>query len=109
MTPYTLAKPALFRLPPETAHRAIHTLLRGLQSTPAADLLRRRYTVSDPRLETTAFGLEFPNPVGVAAGFDKNAEIPRILAALGFGHVEVGGVTAERQPGNPRPRLFRLP
>jgi len=55
------------------------------------------------------FGLDFPNPVGVAAGFDKNAEIPRVLEALGFGHVEIGGVTAERQPGNPRPRMFRLP
>jgi dihydroorotate dehydrogenase len=60
-------------------------------------------------VRTEAFGLEFDNPVGVAAGFDKNAELPSILTALGFGHVEVGGVTAERQPGNPRPRLFRLP
>ena len=110
MTLYSLAKPALFRLPPETAHRAVHALLRGLQSTPAGlAFLRRRYTVTEPRLETTAFGRTFPNPVGVAAGFDKNAEIPRTLAALGFGHVEIGGVTAERQPGNPRPRLFRLP
>jgi dihydroorotate dehydrogenase len=67
-----------------------------------------RYAVDDPRLRVEAFENAFPNPIGVAAGFDKNAEIPRALAALGFGHVEVGGVTAERQPGNPRPRLFRL-
>jgi len=70
--------------------------------------LHSRFSVNDPRLRVEAFGNEFPNPVGVAAGFDKNAEVPRGLAALGFGHVEVGGVTAEQQPGNPRPRLFRL-
>jgi len=109
MTLYALGKPVLFTLPPETAHRTVHTLLRAIQPTPAVDLLSRRYTVSDPRLETTVFGLDFPNPVGVAAGFDKNAEIPRTLEALGFGHVEIGGVTAERQPGNRRPRMFRLP
>ncbi len=109
MSLYDLTKPALFSLPPETAHRAVHSLLEGIQDTPATTLLLRRYTVDDPRLETTAFGCNFPNPVGVAAGFDKNAEIPRALAALGFGHIEIGGVTAERQPGNPRPRMFRLP
>jgi dihydroorotate dehydrogenase len=65
--------------------------------------------VSDDRLTTSAFGQQFPNPVGVAAGFDKNAEIPRALASLGFGFVEVGGVTARPQTGNSRPRLFRLP
>ncbi|MFA9516426.1 quinone-dependent dihydroorotate dehydrogenase [Halopenitus sp. H-Gu1] len=108
MTVYELCKPALFALPPETAHRATHRLLRAVQGTPVTDLLARRYVVEDPRLRTDAFGIEFPNPVGVAAGFDKNAEIPRALAALGFGHVEVGGVTAEAQSGNPRPRLFRL-
>ncbi|WP_058367644.1 quinone-dependent dihydroorotate dehydrogenase [Haloparvum sedimenti] len=105
---YDLCKPLLFALPPETAHRATHRLLRTVQGTPATDLLRRRYVVEDERLETEAFDCAFPNPVGVAAGFDKNAEAPRALAALGFGHVEVGGVTAERQPGNPRPRMFRL-
>jgi len=99
----------LFLLPPETAHETVHTGLRVIQDTPIADLLRRRYTVPDSRLRTTVFGVEFPNPVGVAAGFDKNAEIPRTLEALGFGHVEIGGVNAERQPGNPQPRLFRLP
>jgi len=109
MRPYTLAKRALFCLPPETAHRTVHTGLRAIQDTPVIDLLSQRYSVTNPRLATTVFGLEFPNPVGVAAGFDKNAEIPRTLEALGFGHVEIGGVTAERQPGNPKPRMFRLP
>jgi len=106
---YDAARPLLFRLPPETAHRAVHALLRGLQREPVAGWLAGRYAVADERLETDAFGHSFPNPVGVAAGFDKNAEIPRALAALGFGFVEVGGVTAEPQAGNPRPRLFRLP
>ncbi|MES3161797.1 MAG: quinone-dependent dihydroorotate dehydrogenase [Halorubrum sp.] len=105
---YDLLKPAAFALPPETAHNATHSLLSVAQGTPAERLLESRYVVDDDRLKVSAFETEFPNPVGVAAGFDKNAEVPRALAALGFGHVEVGGVTAERQPGNPRPRLFRL-
>jgi dihydroorotate dehydrogenase len=109
MNGYDLVKPALFALPAETAHRATHRLLHGVQHTPVENLLRERYTVDDDRLRAEAFGLDFDNPVGVAAGFDKNAELPSILTALGFSHVEVGGVTAERQPGNPRPRLFRLP
>jgi dihydroorotate dehydrogenase len=106
---YEAAKPLLFALPAETAHEAVSGLLRLAQGTPVEDLLARRYAVGDDRLRVDAFGLPFPNPVGVAAGFDKNARVPRALAALGFGHVEVGGVTAEPQPGNPRPRLFRLP
>jgi len=109
MKGYDLLKPALFALPAETAHRVTHRLLRGVQHTPIEDALRDHYAVDDARLETEAFGLGFDNPVGVAAGFDKNAELPSVLTALGFSHVEVGGVTAERQPGNPRPRLFRLP
>jgi dihydroorotate dehydrogenase len=106
---YDAAKPLLFGLPAETAHGAVHGLLELLQDTPVETVARRRYAVRDPRLATEAFGLAFPNPVGVAAGFDKNARVPGALAALGFGHVEVGGVTAEPQAGNPRPRLFRLP
>lgn len=105
---YDLVKPALFALPAETAHTAGHRVLRGVQDTPVESALRERYAVENDRLRVDAFDVSFPNPVGVAAGFDKNAEVPRALAALGFGHVEVGGVTAEGQPGNPRPRLFRL-
>jgi dihydroorotate dehydrogenase len=108
MDPYTLAKPFLFRLPAETAHTVVSRGLRTVQDTPVESALAERCVVDDPRLETEAFGRTFPNPVGVAAGFDKNAHVPRALASLGFGHVEVGGVTAEAQPGNPRPRLFRL-
>jgi dihydroorotate dehydrogenase len=106
---YDLVKPALFALPPETAHGATKRLLRTVQHTPVERLLRERYVVDDPRLHVEAFGERFPNPVGVAAGFDKNGTVPAALAALGFGHVEVGGVTREPQRGNRRPRLFRLP
>ncbi|MFB6082612.1 MAG: quinone-dependent dihydroorotate dehydrogenase [Halorientalis sp.] len=105
---YELAKPLLFRLPAETAHRSVHGLLDAVDGTPVADAMARHYTVDDDRLTVEAFGQTFPNPVGVAAGFDKNAEIPGALAALGFGFVEVGGVTAVPQEGNPRPRMFRL-
>jgi dihydroorotate dehydrogenase, subfamily 2 len=106
---YNAARPLLFRLPPETAHGLAHAGLRGLQRTPLLGPVADRYTVDDNRLETTAFGRSFPSPVGVAAGFDKNAHLPPALAALGFGFVEVGGVTAESYGGNPRPRMFRLP
>jgi len=105
---YDIAKPLLFRLPAETAHSGVHHLLRGLQRTPLERPVADRYTVTDDRLRVEAFGQSFPNPVGVAAGFDKNAEIPSALSALGFGFVEVGGVTAEPQTGNARPRMFRL-
>ncbi len=109
MSIYDALKPVLFSLPPETAHRLIHRVLGAAQHTPIETAVQSQCRVDDDRLKTTAFGCSFPNPVGVAAGFDKNAEVPSMLAALGFGHVEVGGVTAEKQPGNRRPRLFRLP
>jgi dihydroorotate dehydrogenase len=86
----------------------VHTGLKAVDGSAIPSLFRRRFAVDDDRLAVTAFGQTFPNPVGVAAGFDKNAEVPRALYGLGFGHVEVGGVTAEPQGGNPRPRLFRL-
>jgi dihydroorotate dehydrogenase len=105
---YRFLKPVLFRLPPETAHDAVRKLLRLSQQTRVHRAYAGHYTVDDDRLATEAFGQSFSNPVGVAAGFDKNADAPRALSALGFGHVEVGAVTAEAQPGNPKPRLFRL-
>ncbi|KZN25884.1 dihydroorotate dehydrogenase [Haladaptatus sp. R4] len=108
MNGYDVVKPLLFQLPAERAHGTVHTLLRTVQGTPAERLLGMYYRVTDPRLTVDAFGQTFPNPVGIAAGFDKNAEIPSALASLGFGHVEIGGVTADAQPGNPKPRMFRL-
>lgn len=109
MSLYSLFRPALFRLPAETAHGTATDLLKLAQQTPATALLGDRYRVDDPRLRVSCFGRRFPNPVGVAAGFDKNGEFPRSLAALGFGHIEIGGVTADPQTGNPKPRMFRLP
>jgi dihydroorotate dehydrogenase len=92
----------LRRLPAESAHRATLGLV-GI----AAPLLPAA-TPDDPRLKTTALGLDFPNPVGLAAGFDKDAEVPGAMARFGFGFVECGTVTPRPQAGNPRPRLFRL-
>src|SRR5215467_9060209 len=95
-----LARPLLKALDPEDAHALA---MRALKFTPLA-----RRAVDDPRLAVRAFGLNFPNPVGIAAGFDKHAEVPDALLRVGFGFVEVGTVTPRPQSGNPRPRLFRL-
>jgi dihydroorotate dehydrogenase len=98
----SLVRPILFRLPPETAHElALHSL-----SILPSRLLARHF--STPSLRSERFGLSFPNPVGLAAGFDKNGIALQPLAALGFGFIEAGTVTYHPQPGNPRPRLFRL-
>jgi dihydroorotate dehydrogenase len=95
-----LSRPFLRALDPEDAHGlAIGALKLMPQSRPAADA---------PELAVRAFGLNFPNPIGIAAGFDKNAEVPDPLLRLGFGFVEVGTVTPRPQTGNPRPRVFRL-
>lgn len=109
MSVYRLLRPLLFSLPAETAHRLSHRAGSFAADTPVETLLKRRYQLEDERLHVEAFDCEFPNPVGIAAGFDKNAQIPGLLASLGFGHVEIGGVTARPQQGNPRPRMFRLP
>jgi dihydroorotate dehydrogenase len=95
-----LAAPLLRRLDPEAAHALA---LNALKFAPLP-----RSAPDDDRLRVQAFGLTFPNPVGLAAGFDKNAEVVDPLLRLGFGFVEAGGVTPKPQPGNPRPRLFRL-
>lgn len=105
---YSIARTLLFRIPAEKAHEAA---LHGLAWTPSVlrNSMRARYEVRAPELRSEVFGVGFPNPVGLAAGFDKGAVAYDGLGALGFGHVEVGTVTARPQPGNPRPRLFRLP
>ena len=104
-----LFRVVLRRLPAETAHRAGFALIRAAGVFGPAGLLRRRLGPRDPVLRVRALGLEFPGPLGLAAGFDKDARATNGLGALGFGFVEVGTVTAQAQPGNPRPRLFRLP
>lgn len=96
-----LALIALHRMDAETAHNVtIKALKAGLVSGPE--------TPSDARLNTGILGLAFPNPLGMAAGFDKNGEVPGALSKVGFGFVEIGSVTPKAQPGNPRPRVFRL-
>lgn len=97
---FSFLRPVLHKLDPESAHQlTIRALAMAPALTPAPD---------DPRLAVTAMGLSFPNPVGLAAGYDKQCEVPDKLLALGFGFVELGGVTPRPQPGNPRPRVFRL-
>lgn len=104
-----LIKPLLFFLPPETAHRFVCLMLKAVHAVPFISLLLRKiYCVENPALKRTVFGIEFPNPVGLGAGFDKDARYVNELADLGFGFIEIGTVTPLPQPGNPRPRLFRL-
>jgi dihydroorotate dehydrogenase len=95
-----LARPFLQALEPEDAHRLALNLLKRAPLPPARP--------DDPRLAMRVFGLNFPNPIGIAPGFDKDAEVPDALLRLGFGYVEVGTITPRPQPGNPKPRLFRL-
>jgi len=102
-----LLRPALFRLDPESAH---HFAMWALGFVAASRPLRKLIAHSpDPRLSRTVFGLKFPSPVGLAAGFDKSAHVLPAWEALGFGFVEAGTITPRPQPGNPRPRVFRYP
>ena len=96
---YSLFRPALFLTDAETAHGLSLAGLRLLPSRPAP---------SNPMLQQRVAGLDFPNPVGLAPGYDKNGEVFQAAYGLGFGYVEVGSVTPRPQSGNPRPRLFRL-
>ncbi len=105
----SILRPVLFRLPPETAHElALRSLTLALSSNWAKRVVTQHYKRA-PFGVLRRFGLEFANPVGLAAGFDKNGAAAQSLAALGFGFIEVGTVTHQAQPGNERPRLFRLP
>ncbi|QNO38680.1 quinone-dependent dihydroorotate dehydrogenase [Protaetiibacter sp. SSC-01] len=97
----------LSRFDPETAHHLAFVVIRVL-GWPVLRSITRALTKPDASLAVRALGLEFPTPFGLAAGFDKEARGIAGLGALGFGHVEVGTITAQAQPGNPRPRLFRL-
>ncbi|PPL00129.1 quinone-dependent dihydroorotate dehydrogenase [Parapedobacter indicus] len=106
---YKLVKPILFSLDPEEAHHLVSGGLRSFcKLWGGKRLLRSIYAYEHPKLERTVFGLTFKNPVGLAAGFDKNAAFVEEMDALGFGFIEVGTVTPRPQPGNDRPRLFRL-
>lgn len=103
-------RPLLFLFPPEFIHRMASFLLLSFFRIPGTSaLFKKHYQVRHPNLERNLFGLKFPNPVGIAAGFDKEARLYNALANFGFGFVEIGTVTPVGQKGNPRPRLFRLP
>src|SRR5437870_9258456 len=100
-------RPLLFSLDPERAHRFTIELLRGASHFNLA--LRALRSFQPPSKPKTVFGLNFPNPIGLAAGLDKNGVALPAWAALGFGFIEIGTVTTKAQPGNPKPRIFRLP
>ncbi|WP_430408877.1 quinone-dependent dihydroorotate dehydrogenase [Kordia sp.] len=104
-----LVKPILFLFDPEKVHHFTFSLIRTLCKIPlVSSVFRGIYTVNDKRLERTVFGLKFKNPVGLAAGFDKDAKLYNELSNFGFGFIEIGTLTPKPQVGNPKKRLFRL-
>jgi dihydroorotate dehydrogenase len=110
LDPYRLIRPLLFQLDPETAHGLAFGLGRLAQRWPGAmSLCQAICGIPDPSLARNVFGLAFRSPIGLAAGLDKGAQLLPVWKALGFGFVEIGTVTPRPQPGNPRPRVFRLP
>lgn len=105
-----LIKPILFSIDPETIHHRVFSILKTAFRLPgAASAARKLYCLDHPALKRRVFGIDFPNPVGLAAGLDKNALLFNELSDLGFGFIEIGTLTPRAQPGNPLPRLFRLP
>lgn len=103
----SIIRPQLFRKDPEESHEKILALLSRLEFLSAA--LEQFYRIEDSHLRTRVGPLTFENPVGLAGGFDKNAIAPKTIASFGFGFMEIGAITAQAQPGNPKPRLYRLP
>lgn len=105
---FKILRPLLFAMNPETAHSFVLWMLRLIGHIPLGRwFLHKCYAVEHPLLEREVFGLHFKNPIGVAAGFDRNADAYRELSAMGFGFVEVGTITPRPQTGNPKPRMFR--
>lgn len=105
----SIFRPLLFRMDPEKIHHFTFSFLRTVFKIPGIpSLLKNKYLVEDPKLEREVFGLKFKNPVGLAAGFDKDAKLFKELGGLGFGFVEIGTLTPLPQEGNPKKRLFRL-
>ncbi|MFD0933491.1 quinone-dependent dihydroorotate dehydrogenase [Psychroflexus salinarum] len=104
-----IIRPLLFQFDPESVHHFSFKSLRFAHQVPGIpQFLRSKFTIEDKRLEREVFGLKFKNPVGLAAGFDKNAGLFKELSSLGFGFIEIGTVTPKAQSGNPKKRLFRL-
>src|SRR6185437_6804464 len=107
---YPLIRRILFSIDAEKVHYQVMKYLSWAYSIGfIRSILKACFVVKDPALERTLWGITFPNPVGLAAGFDKDAKYTDPLACLGFGYIETGTVTPRPQPGNPKPRLFRLP
>ena len=105
-----LIKPILFLFDPEWVHHTVFSTLKLIHRIPGmGSLIRGLYQVKDERLERKLFGLTFPNPIGLAAGFDKDAKLYQELSNFGFGFIEIGTLTPKPQPGNHKKRLFRLP
>ncbi len=105
-----ILKPLFFLFPPETIHHIVFKLIKFFCKIPGVPaVLKSVYMVNDKRLERKLFGLTFPNPVGLAAGFDKDAKLFDELGYFGFGFIEIGTLTPKAQPGNDKPRMFRLP
>lgn len=109
MNLYKLIRPALFALDPEVAHACVMNAGVLGRNAPMRACLRAAFDLSDPRLEIQLSGLRFPNPIGLAAGIDKNARAIELLTAFGPGALEIGVVSAHAQPGNPKPRVYRFP
>lgn len=106
---YKLVKPLFFQMDPEKAHHTVTDSLKTISKVwGTKGLLKTLYTVNNPQLERIVFGLKFKNPVGLAAGFDKNGAYIEEMARFGFGFIEIGTVTPKPQPGNEKPRMFRL-
>lgn len=104
----TLIRPLFFSFDPERIHHFTFSLIRFFHNIGFGGMFRSLYKIKDPKLERELFGLKFPNPVGLAAGFDKDAKLYKELSNFGFGFIEIGTVTPKPQPGNEKPRLFRL-
>lgn len=104
----SVVRKALFKLDPEVAHNLTFSMIKTFFKTPVRSVIRNKFRLEDKKLERELFGLKFKNPVGLAAGLDKNAEVFDEFADLGFGFVEIGTVTPKPQPGNPKKRMFRL-
>ena len=105
-----IVKPILFSFDPEKIHHLVFSGIKTISKIPGLSFLNRSiFTVKDPKLERVVYGIKFPSPVGLAAGFDKDAKLFNELADYGFGFVEIGTLTPKGQSGNAKPRLFRLP
>ncbi len=106
----SILRPFLFRIEPERVHHMVSGLLKTILSYNIVQtIFRKHFVIENPKLRRTLFNIDFPNPIGLAAGFDKDAQLFEELSFLGFGFIEIGTVTPLPQPGNDRPRMFRLP